>query len=188
MHLGVLPAGGAPATVARRAAAATAGSSGAGPVDGTAAGLSPYLSLLLATSCVLAGEDPDQPLSRALACTGAEPLVGVAWWALARAVLIDDGSRRSERVGHAGTPRAVLAVCSWLPPAWIGQSVEVHGLATRAGRLSWALRWHGARPALLWELEGDGVDVKMQAPGLDPTWSATGRRGEAMIAPGCPGE
>jgi hypothetical protein len=66
-----------------------------------------------------------------------------------------------------------------LPETWRGQSVEVHEATTRAGRVSYAVRWHGARPALLWECERP---VRLSAPGLDPAWSTTEARGEALLA------
>jgi hypothetical protein len=70
------------------------------------------------------------------------------------------------------------------PAAWRGGGAEVHRLPTLFGRLSFALRWHGYRPALLWELErraGDPV-VALRCPGLDPRWSSTEPRGEALLA------
>jgi hypothetical protein len=66
-----------------------------------------------------------------------------------------------------------------VPDAWRGQSVEVHDAPTRAGRVSYAVRWHGARPALLWECERP---TRLSAPGLDPAWSTTEARGEALLA------
>ena len=39
-----------------------------------------------------------------------------------------------------------------LPDAWLGQGIEVHDAPTHHGVLSFAVRWHGDRPALLWEL------------------------------------
>lgn len=85
---------------------------------------------------------------------------------------------------HGADARLVLLPV--LPPAWRGHGVEVHGAPTRAGRLSYAVRWHGERPALLWELEAhDGVgDVELVAPGLDPAWRGSGPRGEALLAVG----
>lgn len=90
--------------------------------------------------------------------------------------------------GHAeaANPRVALDLLPWLPPEWRGQALEVHGLPTAAGRLSFALRWHGRRPALLWELAGGGADVTLGSPGLDPAWSAEGRRGEALLGVGPP--
>jgi hypothetical protein len=60
----------------------------------------------------------------------------------------------------------------------------VHDLATTFGRLSYAIRWHGERPALLWELvPHDGVGgVRLTTPALDPSWSSTEAAGEALLA------
>lgn len=77
-----------------------------------------------------------------------------------------------------------LALCSLVPTDWFGQQLEVHDAPTRHGLLSYAVRWHGERPALLWELvahDGDAA-VRISAPGLDPTWSSTDRRGDALLA------
>ena len=56
---------------------------------------------------------------------------------------------------------------------------------THAGLLSYAVRWHGARPALLWELRPHaGVErVRLTAPGLDPSWTTEELRGEALLGP-----
>jgi hypothetical protein len=76
-----------------------------------------------------------------------------------------------------------VALLSAYPGEWHGQGVEVHDAPTRFGRLSFAVRWHGERPALLWELEGEG---RLTAPALDPSWSTTDPRGEALLAPVLP--
>ncbi len=54
---------------------------------------------------------------------------------------------------------------------------------TAAGRLSFAVRWHGERPALLWELEPRSGPVALSAPGLDPSWTSSQSSGEALLAP-----
>ncbi len=75
-----------------------------------------------------------------------------------------------------------------VPDAWLGQPVEVLGLATPVGRLGFAVRWHGERPALLWELEahpcpGHEVGpVVLRVPGLDRAFSSTGATGEVLLA------
>jgi hypothetical protein len=66
-----------------------------------------------------------------------------------------------------------------LPPEWRGASLAVHDAPTRAGRVSYAVRWHGDRPALLWDCERAGV--RLTAPALDPTWSTTTQSGEALL-------
>jgi hypothetical protein len=76
-----------------------------------------------------------------------------------------------------------LDLCPFLPPAWEGHPLEAHDVTTRHGVVSFALRWHGERPALLWELDrrGRGSGVVIRAPGLDPAWSSTERQGEALL-------
>ena len=72
-----------------------------------------------------------------------------------------------------------------VPDVWLGRPVEVHGLATPVGRLGFALRWHGNRPALLWQLERhDGVEgeVVLRVPGLDTAFSSTSVSGEVLLA------
>ncbi len=71
------------------------------------------------------------------------------------------------------------------PLDWLGQGVELHGAPTAFGRLSFAIRWHGERPALLWELDlHPGVNPPvMGAPGLDQGWSSEQTSGEALLRP-----
>jgi hypothetical protein len=82
------------------------------------------------------------------------------------------------------TPGPGLALCSVLPDEWLGQGYEVHDAPTHFGTMSYAVRWHGARPALLWELVAhDGIDaVRLTAPGLDPRWSTSAPSGEALLS------
>ena len=77
-----------------------------------------------------------------------------------------------------------LALLSMVPDRWTGQGIEVHDAPTRFGTISFALRWHGTRPALLWELEPHDPDraVVLTCPGLDPAWRTTEARGEALLA------
>jgi hypothetical protein len=77
-----------------------------------------------------------------------------------------------------------VALCTMLPAAWTGQPLEVHDAPTHHGLLSFALRWHGERPALLWELDRRGDSpCTISAPGLDPAWSTTERSGEVLLEP-----
>lgn len=76
---------------------------------------------------------------------------------------------------EAGTDVTVLPE---MPGAWRGAPVEVHDAPTRHGAVSYAVRWHGDRAALLWEVPSG---VTLRAPGLDPGWSTTEARGEALI-------
>ncbi|MDJ0770027.1 MAG: hypothetical protein QNJ12_14595 [Ilumatobacter sp.] len=73
-----------------------------------------------------------------------------------------------------------------LPPSWLGQSFEVYGVPTRRGSaVSYAIRWHGERPAVLWEQQGAAIELV--APVLAPGWSTNEAKGEALWpAPGPP--
>jgi len=77
---------------------------------------------------------------------------------------------------------AVLRVAPGFPASWWGQPVEVYDLPTRSGLLSYALRWHGERPALLWDVRDPAArDLSVSCPGLDPAWRAQGARGDALL-------
>jgi len=73
-----------------------------------------------------------------------------------------------------------LALLPELPDAWRGQAVDVRAVPTRLGPVSYSVRWHGERAALLWELPPGARAI---APGLDPTWSTDQPRGESLLAP-----
>jgi hypothetical protein len=83
---------------------------------------------------------------------------------------------------------AGLDLLSVFPPAWRGQSLDVRDAPTRFGRLAYAVRWHGERPALLWDLAPhDGVtDLNLRVPGVDVRWVGSGLRGEALLDPAPP--
>ena len=74
-----------------------------------------------------------------------------------------------------------LALLTIFPPEWAGQPVEVHEAPTDHGRISYALRWHGDRPALLWQCERPGVRITV--PGLDRSFSTTEQSGDALLGP-----
>jgi len=79
----------------------------------------------------------------------------------------------------------VLSILAAMPRDWLGQGIEVHKAPTLHGLLSFALRWHGDRPALLWELEPRNEQigpVTIRVPGLDPTWASTELRGDALLS------
>ncbi|MGA1705022.1 MAG: hypothetical protein ACO4A1_08890 [Ilumatobacteraceae bacterium] len=64
------------------------------------------------------------------------------------------------------------------PAAWLGHPLEVHDLSLgSAGSLSFAVRWHGERPAVLWEHQG----LRLTS-GADRAWSSAAESGEALWA------
>jgi len=113
-------------------------------------------------------------------CAGAghDPAVAAMFVSFVRSLLV-----REEPGG--------LVLCSMLPHEWRGQSIEVHDAPTSVGLVSFAVRWHGARPALLWDVrpsadeDGAGAPaaaIRLRAPGLDPGWSTEELRGDALLA------
>jgi hypothetical protein len=110
------------------------------------------------------------------------------------------------RAGLVVDRPGAVALLPGLPAEWWGRPIEVHDLPTTAGLLSFAVRWHGERPALLWELRAapappvaigtaepataastaavatvPPADLAVTAPGLDPTWVGRGPTGEALL-------
>lgn len=72
-----------------------------------------------------------------------------------------------------------------LPAGWLGQSVEAYGVPTGdSSAASFALRWHGERPAVLWDQAGEPVELS--APVLAPGWSSIEPSGETLwpVPPG----
>ncbi|MEM1332903.1 MAG: hypothetical protein AAGG08_05540 [Actinomycetota bacterium] len=65
-----------------------------------------------------------------------------------------------------------------IPSAWLGADFEVHGIPTSpTSSVGYALRWHGERPAVLWEQDGA---VELTARSVDADWSTSEARGEAL--------
>jgi hypothetical protein len=120
-------------------------------------------------------------------------------------VLVDAGEARAMRdldrirAGRhrspvpAAPPTGVLAIAwhegrfaagaelmrSGFPDEWLGQSIEVYGMPTGdRSSVSFAIRWHGARPAILWEQTGEPVELS--APAVAPGWRTADATGEAL--------
>lgn len=89
---------------------------------------------------------------------------------LARRLIVDD---RGDDV----------RVLPWVPDAWRGKPVDVLGVPTAHGLLSFGLRWHGARPALLWEFQAaSGAPFRLSVPGIDPVFETSELTGETLLA------
>ena len=87
----------------------------------------------------------------------------------ARRLLVDD--RRDS---------TTVVLLSDHPEVWRGQPVEVRDAPVRGGTLSFAVRWHGARPALLWDGPGG---MRVRIPRLDPAWETDAAAGEVLLGP-----
>jgi hypothetical protein len=66
-----------------------------------------------------------------------------------------------------------------IPAKWRGAALEAHDLvAGPVTTLSFAVRWHGAHPAVLWQVTGEPVELR--APAVDPAWRTSAASGEAL--------
>ncbi len=107
--------------------------------------------------------------------------------------LLADRERRGTRAGPSAAQSGARLIAAvegaiatgpvllpdGLPQAWLGQHLEVYGVPTGpASAVSFALRWHGERPALLWEQTGEAV--LLTAPIAAPEWSTALPTGEAL--------
>jgi len=95
---------------------------------------------------------------------------------------------RSTGNGTSGLFSADL-LSGGIPAGWLGGDFDVHGLPVgHATTVSYAVRWHGDRPAVLWETEGPPVELTAAA--VAPGWTTLQPRGEALwpalIRPGVP--
>jgi len=76
-----------------------------------------------------------------------------------------------------------LALLPYFPTGWRGGNAEYVGVGVlAAGTVSYAIRWHGARPALLWELAGTATQSIVSCPSLDIDWTADAAKGETLLA------
>lgn len=77
----------------------------------------------------------------------------------------------------------LLVLLADLPVSWRGRAVDVFDLPIANGTVSYGLRWHGPRPALLWEANlVPEVSLTVRVPGIDPDFVSTDRQGEVLLA------
>ena len=134
-------------------------------------------------------------LNRAGESRGLQDFVSV-WSRLAEAGQISDLALASPEI--AGTVRqiawiesqlvaqrrdGVIEICPCgIDKSWLGVNFECHKLlASPEHLISYAVRWHGEKPALLWEIDGP-VGTKVAASAIDRTFSSTEMRGETLLS------
>ncbi len=87
---------------------------------------------------------------------------------------------RRALLGQPTSDAPTVALFPDYDPHWFNIPVEVKNIPTRNGKIGYAIRWHGNRPALLWA--GDSrSDVIFIAPGLDESWKSFESQGEALF-------
>jgi hypothetical protein len=101
--------------------------------------------------------------------------VAAGFWLAARSLLFH------EQPGGGAGDVPVVDLLPRFPAAWRGGGLDVHKAPTLGGLVSFAVRWHGARPALLWEVASAGP-VMVTCSSLDPGWSTAEAGGEVLLA------
>ncbi len=74
----------------------------------------------------------------------------------------------------------VVDIAPSLPTEWLGVDLAAHDIPLRHGLLSFAIRWHGDRPALLWEAS---TALELRSSLLAPSWATRDRSGEVLFDP-----
>lgn len=90
----------------------------------------------------------------------------------------------AESILAKGSPSGgVCELFPWgIPETWWGAPFDAHGLVGDPHRsVSFAVRWHGARPALLWEVNGS-PGLVLNAGAADEAWVTTESSGETLLA------
>lgn len=140
----------------------------------------PHVLATAARACVLLGDDV------------ASGDIGAAWLRLVdRPVAVPpvempDGLAAiawAETILAKGSPSGgICELFPWgIPETWWGASFDAHGLTADPHRtVSFAVRWHGDRPALLWEVSG-APGLVVTAGGADATWHTTEASGETLL-------
>lgn len=77
----------------------------------------------------------------------------------------------------------VIEICPrGIDAGWLGVNFECHRLVASSEHLiSFAVRWHGEKPALLWEIDGP-AGARVAASAIDRAFSSTEMRGETLLA------
>lgn len=65
--------------------------------------------------------------------------------------------------------------------SWLGQNFQISRVPTAIGPVSAALRWHGERAALLWEIEEPTGPFELSCTKLGPGFRSSETAGEALL-------
>jgi hypothetical protein len=83
------------------------------------------------------------------------------------------------------TPK--VAIFEGFSSSWFNVPIEVQNMPVHKGTIGYVIRWHGDRPALLWEGEVS-TEVTFTSPKLDADWESTESNGETLFPQQIPKE
>jgi hypothetical protein len=88
----------------------------------------------------------------------------------------------TRRMAAEQADQSIDLYAGWATADLLGQAIAMHAVDTPIGKVSAAIRWHGERPALLWEaLSAPADHIELRCSALDTTWTTTQRSGEALL-------
>ena len=99
-----------------------------------------------------------------------DPVASVLYLVAARRAVLDEP-------GGTGGP---VAIVPGVPSEWFGAAMEAHAVPVTGGAVAFGLRWHGERPAVLWDVD-TSAPATVTAPSLDASWSDDRPRAEALL-------
>ncbi|MEM7286373.1 MAG: hypothetical protein AAF480_08490 [Actinomycetota bacterium] len=99
-----------------------------------------------------------------------DPLASILYLIAARRAIVDEPD-------GTGGP---IAIVPGVPEEWFGAAIEAHAVPVTGGAVAFGVRWHGERPAVLWDV-ATAAPTTISAPSLDPSWSDDRPRAEALL-------
>lgn len=100
-----------------------------------------------------------------------DPVASVLYLIAVRRAVVDEP-------GGTGGP---VAIAPGVPAEWFGAAMEAHAVPVTGGAVAFGLRWHGERPAVLWDV-ATASPTSVCAPSLDADWSDERPKAEALLA------
>lgn len=101
---------------------------------------------------------------------GHDPVASVLYLIAARRAVVDEP-------GGTGGP---VAIVPGVPAEWFGAAMEAHAVPVTGGAVAFGVRWHGERPAVLWDVV-TSAPTSVCAPSLDADWSDERPKAEALL-------
>ena len=99
-----------------------------------------------------------------------DPVSSVLYLIAARRAVVDEP-------GGTGGP---VAIVPGVPSEWFGAAMEAHAVPVTGGDVAFGVRWHGDRPAVLWDVD-TAAPTSVCAPSLDADWSDERPKAEALL-------